>query len=496
MNGAAHLDAVTGPTTARRAGLDGRLDRVLGIPRLGPEAAAVFRVTIGLVVTWLIWNGVALAYPTGLVVPLEPGVGYGVGTWPLSHWLRSHPDAHQLVYRVTLAAGGAFIVGLWSRLAAVLLWCGLFLLIGASLATSGNHTWGAPLLALFGVVLAPLGDAWSLDSLARRRLGRRVGRSSPSALYGFAIWWIGLVLGLAFLAAAYAKLNASGLAWATGGAIRYHFVEDASHAPVAWGIWIAGQPALAVALSTAGLLIEATLILVTLCRRDRYRAAFGAAFLSIHVGFFLFQGVLWLPWMAMSVAFLPWETISNRLGAMTAAMPPARIGAIRAIAVLLLVALQVSASVRRIEYEPLLSNYPMYSGTFSSWEEFFALRRWHKFQTYRLYVRAGDRERVEIAAPSALLTGLDVDRVVDTLRAAYQGDDVPDRSVPALAALHDRLAARFGPDTVLEVDVDVQAINFDRMRFELAADDLHAFTLRLAPPTLEFVAPEFRALLH
>jgi hypothetical protein len=138
----------------------------------------------------------------------------------------------------------------------------------------------------------------------------------------------------------------------------------------------------------------------------------------------------------------------------------------------------------------------MYSGTFSSWDEFFAARRWSKYQSYRFYVRTGAGERVEITAPSDLLSPLDVDRLVDTLRALYQGDRVPERSVPALAAMHGRLKQQIGADPAIEVDVDVQTIDFDRMQFDRVADDLHAFTLRLSPVTFEFVAPKFRALVR
>jgi hypothetical protein len=488
--------AVTDVTHARRRRLGEHVDRLLGIPHLTPQAAGLFRIAIGLAVTSLIWNNVAVGYPTGTAVPLSPGVGYGVGSWPLSHWIRGHPDAHVLIYRITLAAAGALTLGLWTRIAAAVLWCGLFLLIGASLTTSGNHTWGAPWVALFGLLLTPLGNAWSLDSVVHRSRGRAES-TGPAPIYGFAIWWIGLVLGLAFVAAAYAKVDQSGLAWATGGAIRYHFVEDASHAPVAWGLWIAGRPALAVALSTTGLLVEALFILVIFCRRDAYRAAFGAAFLAMHAGFFLFQGVLWLPWIAMSLAFLPWQTASRRLQqAVEPAPPRSTLRPAHALAVVVLVTQQAYASARMFEYEPLLSHFPMYSATFSSWEAFFETKRWYKYQSYRFYARDGTGARSDITAPSSILSPLDVDRLIDTLKAAYEGEDVPARSIPALAAIHDRLTARFGPETVVEVDVDVQTVNFDSMRFELAADDLHAFTLRLSPVTLEFVAPGFRTLVR
>lgn len=471
-------------------------DRFFGIPRLTPAAAGLFRLLLGGLLTWLIWNTTAIGYSAGSPVPLAPGAGYGAGTWDLSHWIRSHPDVHLALYRVTLGAAIAFTLGALTRVAAMVVWAGVLLLIAVSLTTSGNHTWLAPWLALIGLPLTPLGDGLSLDALWRRWRGHPTA-GAPSAAYGFAMWWIGLILGLAFLAAAFAKVYASGLGWATGGAVRYHFVEDASHAPVSWGIWVAGQPALAVAFSTIGLLVEATLILVIFFRRDVWRAAFGVAFASMHGLFFLFQGVLWTPWITLAVAFLPWGAVSKRMAVRSggADAVPRRLGVPHLAALVAVVALQVFASVQRFEYEPLLSHYPMYSGTYASWEAFFNSKRWTKYQTYRFFARDVGGGRTELTAPSEWLSPLDVDHLIETLQAAHQGDEIPEPSMQAVAALSERLHARFGGAADrLEVDVAVRRINFAERRVDEPATGLHAFTLRLSPPSLEFVAPEFASL--
>jgi hypothetical protein len=474
------------------------LDRLFGIPHLSPIAAGLFRIALGLTLVVLLWIDTAIGYPRGAIA-LNPGSGYGAGTWTLSHWIRLNHGPHLAIYWTAFGAAVSLTLGWWTRVSAAVLWVMLFLLVAATLTNSGNHTWGAPLIALFGLWLTPLGDALSLDAVRRRSTGSPSPAAVPSAAYGFACWWIGLVLSLAFLAAALTKLRFSGLDWALGGAVRYHFVEDASHAPVAWGLWVAGQPALTVALSTFGLLAEATFIVVIFIRRAWLRAAFGLVFLAMHGGFYLFQGVLWLPWHAMALAFVPWQSIVN----WRAAAPPAvasatgpRLRPLHALAVVTLCVMQAYASIRAKEYEPLLSHFPMYSGTFASWSEFFATRRWHKYQSYRFFARDENAQRVELTAPTDVLSSLDVDRLIDTLQALYRNEEVPERSVPALAALGERLRARYGPGgDRLEVVVEVRTVNFEQMRVEAVATDLHAFTLQLSPPALSFVAPEFTTAL-
>ena len=48
---------------------------------------------------------------------------------------------------------------------------------------------------------------------------------------------------------------------------------------------------------------------------------------------------------------------------------------------------------------------------------------------------------------------------------------------------------------LLEVVIDVRTVDFERMRLVTATENLHAFSLRLALPSLPFVAPESAATL-
>jgi hypothetical protein len=469
-----------------------------GIPRIGAEAAALFRILLAAGLVMVLGFDDAIGRPDGVGMAYAPGSGYGTGTWTLAHWLRQQPMVHGALHVAAIVLAVAVGAGVATRISAALLCVSVFLLVSATLVTTGNHAWGAPLLALLALPLTPLGDAWSVDVWWRHRRGRPAPAPEPSAAYGFALWWIGLVLGTALLAAAYAKLATSGVSWVTNGAIRYHFVEDAGNAVVPWGLWIAGHQGVAIAVSAAAILVEATMILNVVRRSDGYRAVFGVMGLSLHIGFFLFQGVLWWPWVVLYIAFLPWQRISQRLQGPRVAVPRAasrRLSAVHALAVVVVIGQQGYASYHRREFEPLYSHYPMYSGTFASWDAFFQTRRWYKYQRYAFVLRTTDGQRFDLKEPVALITPSDQGRLIDTLYALYSGLPVDQRSLDALAALRQRITAHVGREVdTIDVFVDAQRIHFDSMRIDTPVKDLHAFTLRLSPPELVVLNPAFAAL--
>jgi hypothetical protein len=128
------------------------------------------------------------------------------------------------------------------------------------------------------------------------------------------VWVPGFVLGTLFASAAYAKLAASGFAWISGAAVKYHWVIDAQDAPVEWGLWIASHHWAAVIMSFCGVFFEATFILSVLIDSPRWRMVFTSGGLALLAGFYLFQSVFWLPWWLVLVSFaIPWGAVSNLL---------------------------------------------------------------------------------------------------------------------------------------------------------------------------------------
>jgi hypothetical protein len=247
---------------------------------------------------------------------------------------------------------------------------------------------------LVSLLAVPWSDSSAFDV---RRSSRPLTPETRSPFYGLALWAPALVMGLAFCAAAYAKLSSSGLAWVTGGAVRYHFVEDAENAATTWGLWIASKPEVSVAFAAAAVMLEAGWILGIAARGPGVRLAFGAAALSLFTGFYLFQGAFWWPWVLMVVAWLPWDGWRR--------LPSEPLRGVPAVVAAAALAVQVGTSATAIEVEPLASPYAMYSGTYASPQDFERQRR-RKFQRVQATVGArtvdvdGDAGDVLLAAVS------------------------------------------------------------------------------------------------
>lgn len=329
------------------------------VPSISARSLAVFRAFLGLALL-----GILVFVDPIRAVPLDQQHVYS----PLvdMDWLQAlaASDGGTLTLQVIGCVGALlFALGIVARPSYVVLVTVLLTHATMLLVRRGVHDWDLPIVTLLALLVVPWNDA-------RFRAGPEPGRPASRA-YGFAIWLPGLTIGLAFLAAAYAKLHTSGLDWITSGAVKYHFVDDGQNAPVTLGLWIATQPGLAVALSLAAILVETLFILVVFVRRWQARAAFGLVGAGLMAGFYVFQGVRWWPWLMLFAAFLPWERIPRR----PPATPEPAAGSrdltwAHAAVVAVLIAAQAWASYRAIEIEPLLSNYPMYSITYESGEHF------------------------------------------------------------------------------------------------------------------------------
>lgn len=419
-----------------------------GVPVITATAAGAFRVCLGLsLMGAILWywppGGSAVAQPLVLAV----------------RWF-------------TLAALALFTVGLYSRPAYVASVVGVTAHVWITLQGRGVHDWISTLLTLWCLLPARWGAGLSLDAL---RGGQRA--SAPSKAHGYALWVPGLTIGTALAAAAYAKLSRSGLDWVTTGAVRYHFVEDSAGAPLNWGLWVATQYPLSVLLSFGALAVEAGFILVVLFAGMRARAVFGLLGLAVFVGFWIFQGVLWLPWWIMLTAFLPWGLIGRQANA---AQPsePWRFGWVEGAVIALAIAQQVVASALQVEVEPLLSNYPMYSNTYQSpdaWDrqEYYAIRywRWHfDADTPSGTVDVTDRIR---SLPSAERTFHDL--YVDT--RGQPGPLSPSQR-QNLGAVRRAYEARYGPmPAQIRLSYDRQAFDWRLGQFYWAAQREHAGTL-------------------
>ena len=350
-----------------------RLLSPFGIEPITPLAFAAFRTAFGLGLLY-----VQVVYQPFRAKPFDVRNPHG----PLAdaEWINALAMNHTALSIFQIAACAAtvlFIAGILARLAYVVVVSMMFINVLMILTRTGGHDWGLPIVTLIVMTIVPWNEAPPLWQL-RRSWAAYGAPHLASRVYGFAVWIPGLMVGLAFAAAAYAKVGGTGLEWITNGTVRYHFVEDGRNAPIALGLWIATHERLSIALSLAAVLVEAAFIFVVFARDWRIRLAFGLMGASLMAGFTLLQGVAWWPWRILFLAFLPWTLCKARPGWMAPetaaadAIPPQPrdLTWVHAALVVTLVGVQLWASWKLVEMEPLISNYPMYAYTWASPEEF------------------------------------------------------------------------------------------------------------------------------
>jgi hypothetical protein len=231
----------------------------------------------------------------------------------------------------------------------------------------GQHDYSLPVKTMWLLCVVPWGDSLSVDQVVRHIAGRPKPRRVPQ-LYGLATWIPIFMLGYAYVAAAFAKMDETGPRWITDGCVRYFLVIDGVHAPTSFGRLIASNDSASMLAAAGAVFIEATVIAAALWATPIVTAVAGAGALVLHIGFWVFQGVFWPLWWALLPAFLPWNTIVTRFWPNTVDERLTAGSLTRPVAALLALVLlqQPVASFLKVEYPPLLSNFPMYSDV--NWE--------------------------------------------------------------------------------------------------------------------------------
>ncbi|MGH9350463.1 MAG: hypothetical protein ACRD26_24705 [Vicinamibacterales bacterium] len=345
-----------------------------GIPPMSAAGAGAFRIALAAALLWAL----------GDMGPIEPGLAPELHRHPgaLANWswaeaLAAHESATLWLHGALVTAVIVFGLGLVTRAATAM----VAMLAATSaivlLQRQSSHDWGLPVVALCLLTLAPLGDALSVDALVRR-WRRRPPPVRTAQEYGLAVWMPGLALGIALLAAAFAKIDTSGPAWITSGAVRYHFIEDARHAPTDWGLRIAASDAGSMLTALGAVVAEAIVILHVFYRSWRVRTAAGVLAAALLAGFFLLQGVAWRLWWVLLVAFVPWEPIVASVRRGVPRPAPAAAPSLLALRrwqiaiVAAFVLQQVVFSSVHLELEPFASDYGMYAFTWPSRDAFEA----------------------------------------------------------------------------------------------------------------------------
>lgn len=298
-----------------------------GIQDISAEVVGFVRVVYALFL-FMALDGRRLQFESGV------GIEEGAGRWV--SWLLDRPEVVARLELILLGLLVLFGVGLFTRLVYVLFAAGLTVWVAVMLRLGTNiHVWEVPFLTVLCLIPVRWGDAFSLDEAIRRWRGRGHPPGRHGTQFGFAVWMPGVILGAIWTGAAVSKIQASGLEWITGGAVKYHWVIDSPQAAVDWGLWIATQHWAAVIMSFLGVALEATFIAAVFARRTATRIVLAMTIGgSLVAGFYLFHGVLWWTWVLVFLLFvLPWDagfrSISTLLPLRTIAFDPSDPGALR-----------------------------------------------------------------------------------------------------------------------------------------------------------------------
>jgi hypothetical protein len=336
------------------------------IPQASARAVGIFRIAFGLcLLPYFVWKSVGPEW-------LERAAAESSLQAYFTQVYEAAPAVTAWITPWIVVWCVLFILGLWSRTSYAMLTAGVMAWAFVYTARVGSHQVQVPIVAMLCMLWSRWGDALSVDAWLRRRRPAADSRAQ-SRVYGYTMWVPGVVIGLAFAAAAFAKIRESGIAWITNGSVKYHFLSDGNRAPVDWGLRLAQNDLLAILMSFTGVALEASVIVLVCCSAYRYRLAGGLGVIALVMSFWLFQGLFWPFWTMLALSFLPWHRVgagsaAARSGTTVAAAPLLRWA--QALTPVLLVGVQVVASANRIEYAPFVSAWDMYSTTYASTAEY------------------------------------------------------------------------------------------------------------------------------
>ena len=181
-----------------------------------------------------------------------------------------------------------------------------------------HHPEALLLVALVALALSPSGRALSVDALLHNSSSERAGDlTSPYALWPRKlVQWL---LALAYLSAAASKLATSGLDWANGFTLQYVLAEKGFETGRPLGVWLSRQHELALALSWAALIYEATFWSAILWPRLRRPMVLVGAL--HHTLIYATMGAPFFQFVVLFAAFAPWRS-ARGTGASAPARPP------------------------------------------------------------------------------------------------------------------------------------------------------------------------------
>jgi hypothetical protein len=368
-----------------------------GIPEIDAETAGIFRIVFGLLLMAFFWSRAVDSSWLAATFDLEiEGAFHAL----VIDWLRSHPAIVDLMTPWLLVTGAAFTIGLFTRTTYALFVAGALVWAYVAVSLDSTHPHSTLVLALVALLPSRWGDALSVDRWRRGATAPLEPLARDARHYGYSVWVPGLVFGVGYAAAAWAKM-AQGPRWILNGTVKYHFITDSNIAPFDWGLQLASFPRLAIAASFFAVATEALLITAAFTRSEAYRALVGLAAFGLLAGFWVFMGHFWPGWWILLIGFLPWQHLSRLKPAPTTEFQYAGAGlsrlrgqfvtAAQLAVILFVLGQQIVFSTIQVERAPMFSHYTMYSGTYATPADYEASRP----PRYRI-VAATDHGSVEL----------------------------------------------------------------------------------------------------
>jgi hypothetical protein len=221
----------------------------------------------------------------------------------------------RVIFILTVAAGLTGLVGIMSRLSALVAAAG-FTYIQAFVYSFGDfhHPEAILAFALGAVALAPCGNVLSVDNWLRARRGQQTYDLLDESPYaGWSIKLIQWFFVLMYLSAVWAKIENGGLSWMNGYTLQFFLAQDGMR----WGsdlaVW-ASQYHLLIMLGQIGvILFQATFALEVIFPVLRW--IYVPVGLLMHTMIYVLLRAPFFIWAAMYVVFIPWDDIVRRLRA-------------------------------------------------------------------------------------------------------------------------------------------------------------------------------------
>ncbi|MGH7499021.1 MAG: HTTM domain-containing protein [Gemmatimonadales bacterium] len=162
------------------------------------------------------------------------------------------------LYWITIVAGIAALVGLFTRTSVFIFALGVWIFITHEYSYDDRHHTEA-IFCIFLMLLAfsPSGERFALDALIRRRRGHAVPATTDLAMWPIKLAHV--LLAMTYFSTGMSKLVAgwlAGISWMNGYTLQLYTFNDALNRNIPLGVWLSQQHGLAIALSVFTILFE------------------------------------------------------------------------------------------------------------------------------------------------------------------------------------------------------------------------------------------------